>query len=190
MAPSKKNARRKKAHLVFIDESGFSLTPTLMRTWAPRGRTPVLTHVHDRRTLSAIAAITVSPVRGRFGRLLHVWPEALDTRHVIAFLRALMRHLRGPITVVWDRLGAHRSSALWDFLLAHPRLNVAWLPAYAPELNPVEWLWAHLKTRSLAHLCPADADVLSEALGDAANRLDQRLLRGFIQGSGLPLALP
>lgn len=129
-------------------------------------------------------------MRRRLGRLLHVWPGAIDTRHVIAFLRALLRHLRGPIVVVWDRLGAHRSAALWDFLFAHRRLDVAWLPAYAPELNPVEWLWAHLKTRSLSHLCPEDADALTEALGHATAGLDHRLLRGFIRGSGLPLTLP
>jgi transposase len=189
LAPDKKNARRRGAHIVFIDESGFSLAPTLRRTWAPRGQTPVLDHVHDRRSVSAIAALTVSPVRHRLGCLMHLWEETLDSRHVIAFLRDLLRHLRGPVILVWDRLGAHRSAALWEFLWSHPRLDVEWLPAYAPELNPVEWLWAYLKGRPLAHLCPENVPSLLGSIGEAHGDLCQRQLRGFVKGANLPWKL-
>jgi transposase len=186
LAPDKKNARRQGAHVVFIDESGFSLTPTLRRTWAPRGQTPVIAHVHDRRSVSAIAALSVSPGRHRVGCWMHLWPGSLDSRHVVAFLRDLLRHLCGRVIVVWDRLAAHRSAAVGEFVRSHPRLSVQWLPAYAPELNPVEWLWAHLKGQSLAHLCPDDEESLLDAIGEARGALDQTLLRSLIRGSGLP----
>ncbi len=189
LAEEKKNARRKGAHVVFIDESGFSLTPTLRRTWAPRGVTPVLDHVHDKRSVSALAALTVSPTRQHRGCYMHLWQDTIDSRHVIAFVRDLLRHLRGPVIVVWDRLSAHRSAAVREFALSQPRLVFEWLPAYAPELNPVEWLWAYLKGRRLAHLCPDDVTGLMEEIGEANGDLDQRQLRGFIRGANLPWRL-
>jgi hypothetical protein len=189
LAEDKKNARRRGAHVIFIDESGFSLAPTLRRTWAPRGQTPVLEHVHDRRSISAIAALSVSPGRHRLGCWMHLWPGSLDSRHVVAFVRDLLRHLRGPVIVVWDRLAAHRSSAVWEFVWSHPRLDVEWLPAYAPELNPVEWLWSYLKGKPLAHLCPEDVESLLESIGEANGDLDQPRLRGFVRGAELPWRL-
>lgn len=189
LAPDKKNARRQGAHVVFIDESGFSLTPTLRRTWAPRGQTPVIDHVHDRRSVSAIAALSVSPGRHRLGCWMHLWPDSVDSRHVIAFLRDLLRHVRGPVIVVWDRLAAHRCSAVGEFVRSWPRLCLEWLPAYAPELNPVEWLWSYLKGVSLAHLCPDDEESLLDAIGAANGGLDQRRLRGFVNGANLPWKL-
>ncbi len=148
--------------------------------------TPVLDHVHAKRGVSAIAAVTVSPTRRRLGCYMHLWEDTIDSRHVIAFVRDLLRHLRGPVIVVWDRLSAHRSAAVREFALSQPRLVFEWLPAYAPELNPVEWLWAHLKGHSLAHLCPEDVDELLDAIGQSGDDLGQRLLRSFIRGAGLP----
>ena len=151
--------------------------------------TPVLDHVHAKRGVSAIAAVTVSPARRHLGSYMHLWEEPIDSRHVIAFVRDLLRHLRGPLIVVWDRLSAHRSAAVREFALSRPRLAFEWLPAYAPELNPVEWLWAYLKGRRLAHLCADDVTGLMEEIGEANGDLDQRQLRGFIRGANLPWRL-
>ncbi len=117
---------------------------------------------------------------------MHLWEGSLDSRHVVAFLRDLLRHLRGEVIVVWDRLSAHRSAMIWDFALANPRLTLEWLPTYAPELNPVEWLWSYLKGHSLSHLCPGDVEELLDEIGEASVSLSQRLLRGFVKGANLP----
>jgi hypothetical protein len=68
VAPGKKNAARLGAHLAFVDESGFLLIPTVRKTWAPRGMTPVCRHPFRREKVSAISAVTVSPQKKRVGR--------------------------------------------------------------------------------------------------------------------------
>jgi transposase len=154
------------------------------RTWGPVGQTPVIEHVHDRRSVSAIGAISVSPVRKRLGCYLHLWRDTIDSEAVAIFVRGLLRHLRGRIILVWDRLGAHRKAA--EALAAsHRRLWLEWLPPYAPELNPVEWKWEHMKDKQMANLCPENVDGLLEAIGQANADITQDLLRGFIRGSEL-----
>lgn len=154
-------------------------------TWAPCGQTPTITAVHDRRSVSAIAAITVSPGGRRLSHFLHLWRETIDSQVVEVFLRDLLRHLRGKIILVWDRLGAHRK-AVADFAHRHPRLWVEWLPPYAPELNPVEWLWAWMKGSPLSGLCPDDVEALFDAITDARHQITPQLLEGFLRGPGIP----
>ena len=69
----------------------------------------------------------------------------------MAFLGQLDRQLGAPFAVVWDRLQAHRAIAARDFLAEHPHVRRVFLPPYAPELNPIEYLWGHLKTNPLAN---------------------------------------
>src|SRR6516225_1875263 len=98
-----RQARRRKAHLVFLDESGCMLTPTVRRTLAPRGRTPIIKSwdYHDR--ISAISAVTVSPKRRRVGLYLRLLPDDANAHgeDTVAFLRLLRWHIPGPLTVLW-----------------------------------------------------------------------------------------
>jgi len=74
---------------------------------------------------------------------------------VVEFLTHLLRHIPGKVVIVWDRLAQHRSGLVRDFIAAqHGRLAVEWLPAYAPELNPAEYIWGHLKDHEIPNLCP------------------------------------
>lgn len=150
-------------------------------TWAPRGQTPVLDHVHDRRSVSAIGAICLSPGRRRLRHFLHLWRETIDSEAIEVFLRDLLGHLRGRIILVWDRLGAHRK-AVASFAQSHPRLWVEWFPPYAPELNPVEWLWSWMKGTPLSGLCPDDVESLLDAIGEAHHQITAPLLDGFLRG--------
>src|SRR5207237_1473242 len=94
------------AYLVFLDESGFFLTPTVRRTLAPRGKTPVLAAWDRRDRLSAISAITVSPVAARPNLYFEVYRHHVHGEEVVAFLADLHRRL-GPLMVVWDRGPIH-----------------------------------------------------------------------------------
>lgn len=194
MATHQKKVARLCAHLVFIDESGFNLMPNVRRTWALRGDTPVLGVPTSarRQRLSAIAALTVSPRRKRVGLVLQTHKNrSVRQEQVIVFLRELLKRLRGPIVIVWDNIGTHRSVAVRAFLAKHPRLHVESLPAYAPELNPVEWYWCDSKHHRLANHGFRDFARLIEAVKEhhAEARQDQRRLRGYVRSAQLPWRL-
>jgi transposase len=110
---------------------------------------------------------------------------------VIGFLRDLLRHLRGEVFVIWDRLNTHRGKKVRRFLDRHPRLHVEFLPPYAPELNPNEYGWGYLKCNPLANYCPADLDELAETVQQTSDdvRGQQALLRGFVRATKLPIRL-
>ena len=114
---------------------------------------------------------------------------SIRQEQVIGFLKHLLRHLPGENIVIWDRLNAHRGGLVRDWLVAHGRITVEYLPPYAPELNPNEYGWSHLKTNDLANYCPADVEELQARVIVAANaaRSRQALLRGFFKAAGLPM---
>ena len=164
------------------------LQPVVRRTWAPQGQTPILRcwHRHDR--LSVIAAISVSPQRHRLGLWFDLHRHNIRTDEVLTFLLALRRRLRRLI-VVLDRWSVHRA-AVRRLLERHPRsVSVEWLPAYAPDLNPVERVWAHTKYADLANYLPDDLDAVATAVTDSleAKRTEQALLRSFFTHAGLTL---
>jgi transposase len=164
------------------------------RTWAVAGQTPVL-HQRARwhQHLSVVGAVTISPRRHRLGLLLRLHPDqSVNQDRVIEFLRQVLRQLPGHIVLVWDRLPAHRSAQVRKFLKKHPRLHAEFLPAYAPELNPVEYLWSWLKTNPLANRCSPDLDQLSDDLLNGSEPLfsNQHTLRGFVHATKLPIRLP
>ena len=165
--------------------------PTVRKTWAPRGQTPVL-HAwfrHDR--LSVISAVSVSPRRRHLGLSFHLQATNLRVADVCAFLRHLLRHLRGPVLVLWDGGRIHRGRALDRLQARCPRLRVERLPAYAPDLNPDEGVWT-LAKRGLANGRPDDLPTLARRLRGALRRVrrSQRLLHGCVAQSDLPLFLP
>ena len=74
---------------------------------------------------------------------------------MIDFLKALVRHIQRPLLIVWDRLPAHRSALVREFLgYSDGYIETEYLPAYAPELNPVEYLWGYWKQHELPNVCP------------------------------------
>jgi putative transposase len=158
VASHQKKARRLNATLVFIDESGLLLAPVVRRSWAPRGQTPILyQRGRARDKVSILAALTLSPRRRRPGLYFSLRAnENVTTAWLVPFLRALRRHLRGAFVLVWDRLPGHRAHVVTTYLHRRHR-HVALLPPYAPELNPVEILWAYLKRNPLANFAASDA---------------------------------
>jgi transposase len=172
-----------------LDESGFMLQPVRRRTWAPTGQTPVqrVWDRHDR--LSAVGFIGLSPSRHRLSLYFHLVRQNVDTERMVWLLRLLHRHYGRHVILVWDRWNVHRSAATY-FQKHHPHwFTFEPLPAYAPELNPVEQCWNHTKHADLANFLPDDLDHLQNAV-DASiteQRRDHNLLRSFFAYSQLPL---
>lgn len=194
MAAGKKNAARRRAAIVFIDEAGFLMAPLVRRTWAPRGCTPVLTQRgRSRRKVSVIGALVISPRRRRVRACFGFLPDAnYDGAAILAFLQQLRRTVGVPMTLVWDRLKAHLGGPVATWLVRNQsRVRAYLLPPYAPELNPVELIWGHSKSNPLANFAPSElADLVAQtqittlAIGD-----DQPLLRSFIKHGALPLRM-
>lgn len=164
--------------------------PTVRRTWAPRGQTPVIRHWDRRDRLSAISAITVSPRRQHVGLYLHLYPDNLTNVEVATFLRDLLRHMRGHLILIWDRGPIHHGRAITDLCRRHPRLHLVELPSYAPELNPDEGVWNYAK-RVLANGRPNSVSDLFRDLTRVTRTMRRRpaLLRACITGSDLPRLL-
>lgn len=105
------------------------------------------------------------------------------------YVESLWRRFRRPIIIVWDRLAAHRKAARLLRMLNVPWLTIRWLPAYAPELNPVEPLWSNTKYAELGNYVPASDEAHEAAVRSSLTRPQhrQRLLRSFFQSAGLRL---
>jgi transposase len=151
MACAKKKSRRQGRVIVFVDESGLSERPTRVRTWAPKGKTPVIRFHFNWMHISAIAALT------RTGCMFRLHKGSIKKEQHVDFLKALRVHLRQPLLVVWDGLKGHHSRLVRDYVASTGGdIELAFLPSYAPDLNPVEYLWAWLKRHALANFCAAN----------------------------------
>ena len=177
------------------DESGQGLRPPKGRTWGRRGHTPVVTVTggHDTR-VSLAALIAVRP--GQRPRL--IWRthrarrgdkrKGFTETDYARFLDAAHQQLHGPVVLVWDGLNTHTSRAMRELIAARDWLTVFQLPAYAPELNPVEPVWSSLK-RSLANLIKHDIGQLTALVKARLRRMQYQpgLLAGFLAKPGLDL---
>ena len=171
------------------------MSPLVRRTWAPIGQTPIIRRkARSHEKITAIAAVcTRSSGRNpwMYFRLLPP-DENLNASRCVAFLEQLLFNSRGPIIVVWDRLLAHRAKKVARFVAKHPRLELVLLPPYAPELNPSEYVWGHLKTNGLANFAPRTTDELhAKAKGEVRRiRTSSELLRSFLRLSPLKFDSP
>lgn len=154
---------------MFIDESGLSERPHRARTWAPRGQTPVLQYHFTWKTLSAVAGITW------WNFYFRLYPETVKSQQVVDFLTHLMRHLDRPLLIIWDRLQQHRSRMVKDFVAEqNGRIKLEYLPAYAPELNPTEYIWGYLKQHELPNFSAQNLTQLSDFAKRSLRRMRRR----------------
>ncbi len=179
---------------MFVDESGVTFTPLVQRTWAPRGQTPVLKHrLRSWKKVSLAGVWSVTHGRRRVDWSCELVPgRSLVQEDFIDLLRSLLRRWRGNLVLLWDRLPAHRSAAVRRFVARHPRLDVEYLPPYAPELNPNEYAWGYLKRNLLPQFCPDDLHQLHVETWFQTMRLAGRdqLLRSFFNATKLPFRWP
>src|SRR3990172_3927203 len=146
LAPCKKNAARLAAHLIFIYESGFLLIPSVRKTWSPVGQTPLVHHRYRHDRISAISGIAVSPKRFHCTLYCHLYEDNIQGDEVVLFLRHLLRQIPGHLVVLLDNGKTHRGDSVEELLAHTSRLHLEPFPPYAPELNPDEGVWHHLKS--------------------------------------------
>ncbi len=189
MASHQKGARRRSRSIALIDESGLMLQPVVRRTWSPRGVTPIIKSWDRHDRLSAISALTLAPRRLRLGLHFDVQDRNFRWPNIYRFLSSLLSKLRRPLTVILDRLSAHRAAARRLKARFGDRIEFEWLPAYSPELNPVEHVWGHTKYGDLANYVPEDIDALRCELTSSLERKrgDGDLLRSFFKQAELEL---
>jgi len=117
-----------------------------------------------------------------------MFPGSIKSPQVIEFLSHLQRHIPGKLLIIWDGLTGHRSHATWQYIREQQgRLWVEFLPGYAPELNPVDYLWAHWKQHELPNFCPENFAQLSQRARKALGRMRKRptLVMAFWQQAEL-----
>jgi transposase len=182
----RRRARRERRVLIFEDESGFYLLPGVVKTYAPKGLTPVLREKQTRDHLAVMGGITPA---GRVYTLVR--QESLNGLHCIEFLLHLLRVAGQRLLVIWDGSPIHRRVEVQEFVSStRGRVGLEALPGYAPDLNPWdEGGWHHLKNVELRNLVCRDLDELHQELDRAIGRLRQKphLVRSFFAQAGLKL---
>lgn len=189
LAGGKKNARRRRAWIVFQDESGVSQRPPVRRTWAPRGETPVLIHAFNWKKLSVAIAVAFRWDFERNRLYFETRPGSYNDVTLIEFLTDLKRELRGRrVILVWDGLPSHKSRAMQAYLQTQRSwLTLERLPGYAPELNPAELVWGNVKGAELANLCADDLGEVERELRAGLQRVGRSstLAFAFLRHTGL-----
>ena len=161
------------------------LQPLVRRSWGPKGCPPLMYcwDRHDR--LSVIGALSLSARRRRIGLYFAVHKTNITAEEVEAFLRQVQRSLGRKLIVVMDRWSVHRKAA--KALFGDRRFWIEWLPPYAPELNPVEYVWNHTKYGDLANFIPENRLDLEWELDWSMDQVRRRpeLLRSFFHAAKL-----
>lgn len=170
------------------------MAPLVRRTWSPRGQTPILYQkTCSHKKVSVIGALCIAPRKNQLSMYFRLHPDVnIASDAVKAFLRCLLKELPGQIIIVWDRFQPHRSKKVQSLLAIRPqRLHFDYFPPYAPELNPVEYVWAHTKMNPMANATAMELDTLATGTRSSMRSLQkkQHLLRAFIKKSGLSLRL-
>jgi putative transposase len=199
VAGGKTVAAERGAWLCFEDEAGQTLRPPKARTWGRRGRTPVVAVSGKGSGRVSIAGLVcVRPgertrliYRTRLHRGRKGERRSFAEADYAALLDAAHQQLGGPIVVIWDNLNTHRSAVMWELVVARDWLYVIRLPAYAPELNPVEHVWSHIK-RGLGNLLVWGLDELVAVVKNRLKRIQYRpeLIDAFVAHTGLDLEPP
>lgn len=181
----RQKAARERRTLVFVDESGFYLMPGVVKTYGPRGQTPVIDQRLTRDHLSVMVGFTPA---GKVYTLVRA--EAFTSEHTVLFLEHLRRQAGKRLLVIWDGWPIHRWGAVPEYLArrAARALQVEQLPGYAPDLSPWDQGgWHHLKHVEMRNLSCMDLEELHLELHLAIGRLRQKphLIHSFFAHAGL-----
>lgn len=165
------------------------LQPVVRRTWAPKGQTPIHYSWDRRDRLSAVSAISVSPRNKRLGLYFGLQDTNICADDFEQFASQLFAHFQKGVILVIDRWMVHRSAVGRLKKRFRRRFCVEWLPAYAPELNPVEGVWNRSKYVDLANYIPEDVCELGRAVCRSLRHTgsEQKLLRSFFKHAKLRL---
>lgn len=175
----KKTAEQEDQLIFYVDESAFYLLPQIRKTWAPVGQTPILTEGCQYAHLSVMGAI--SP----HGDIYYRLQESSYTGSAVAqFIRDLLGLTSQKLHIIWDGASIHRSQEVKDLLRTddqESRVQLTLLPAYSPQLNAAEQVWAWLKGGELKNVCCKTLDELTQKVQQAFSKLTgkRELIRNF-----------
>jgi len=142
----KQRAKRWAATIFFLDEAGFQSDPPLGRTYGLKGQTPVVVTSGQRQSINVISAVTA---RGGFWAATYT--GKLNGEAFVAFLQNFMKGRRGKAFLVVDGHPAHKANVVKQYVQSlKGRLELHFLPPYAPDLNPDEFVWSHMKTNGVS----------------------------------------
>lgn len=189
MALYQKKGQKLHADIGFLDESGISERPTVRRTWSPKGQTPIIESTGSWKRRAATGLITCTPTGRKPKLFLRIFKESITYKEVIQNLKEIRRHIKGKLLLIWDGLPSHRKKEVKEFLETQRSwLQVERFPAYAPELNPVEYLWSTGKNTDLANLYLSDGlEDIDTAVRKYKRRIQRNtdILKGFLKASTL-----
>ena len=174
-----RQAKREGAEILFWDESGFRADTVHGKTWGLRGQTPVVQRPGQRQSMSAASAVSA---RGAFW--FCTYDGALNGELFVELLRQLMHRRKKPVHLILDSLPAHKRAIVRDYVDATAgKLTLHFLPGYAPDLNPDELVWSHVKRTGTARRPLQHGEKLRERIDAelAAVRDNPNLVRSFFQ---------
>jgi transposase len=174
-----RQAKAEGGEVFFWDESGFRADTVQGRTWGVRGRPPVVARPGQRQSISAASA-----VNAKGGFWYCTYEGGLTAELFIGLLRQMMRRRMKPLHLVVDSLPAHKTKLVKDYAQSTDgRLTLHFLPGYAPELNPDELVWSHVKRTGVARTPLRKGERLRDKIESqlAQIKLTPRLLRSFFQ---------
>lgn len=183
----RRQAARERRTLVFVDESGIYLLPGVVRTYGPKGQTPVIAEKQSRDHLSVMAGVTLA---GKLYTLVR--QESLSSWHSVVFLKHLLVQTGTRLLVIWDGSPIHRWGAVREYLAegGAKQVQVEAMPGYAPDLSPLDQgCWQHLKHVEMRNLACMDMEELHLEVHLAIGRMRQkpRLIQSFFAAAGLSL---
>lgn len=172
-----RQAKAQGAEVFFWDESGFRADTVHGRTWGVRGQTPVVQRPGQRQSISAASAVNA---KGAFW--FCTYQGALNAELFVELLKKMMRHRKKPVHLVLDSLPAHKKALVREYVdSTSGKLTLHFLPGYAPDLNPDELVWSHVKRTGAARRPLQKGEKLreriEEQLADVQNK--PRLVRSF-----------
>lgn len=160
----------------------------MRRSWAPKGKTPVVTSPGRWHTHSVTGTIICTPGGKKPNVYLRIVRGTVHSAEFIRFVKHLRRHVRGRLILLMDRLAVHRSRESAAFLKTQRQwLTIEWFPAYAPELNPIEYLWSASKRKDFANVCPDTLTDLDQRIRRSIRRIrrQRHILTGCLKASTL-----
>jgi transposase len=173
----KRRAKRLGVKIFFLDEAGFQSDPPLGRTYGLKGHTPVVTTSGQRQSLNVISAVNGS---GAFWAATYT--GKLDAEAFVAFLRNFMKTRPGKVLLVVDGHPCHKAKIVKGYIQSlKGALELHFLPPYAPDLNPDEFVWSYMKNNGVSKKPLKKNESLRERVENDLNTIkkDRRLVRSF-----------
>ena len=173
----KKRAKTLGAKIFFLDEAGFQSDPPLGRTYGLKGKTPVVTTSGQRQSLNVISAVNA---RGEFWAASY--SGKLNAEAFVAFLENFIDSQRGKVFLVVDGHPAHKAKIVKAYLKSlQGRLELHFLPPYAPDLNPDEFVWSYMKSNGVSKKPLKQNESLTKRVEEDLNKIkrDPGLVRSF-----------